>query len=604
MEENFSNDIVQTAVSLYKMGLNVFPVPSPKEVIAWAEEPGYRNTRDKRDASSKPPYLLNPIFNNRLHMCDESCAKRYLNTGKRCLPESLSFNSLFLDKKTGYKANLACMLGRTSGNLMVMDCDSQDSFRNVQEIVFNKKIPHWAYSSFRGGGVLVRVEEGEVKNKDESSICDVQIFGNHHFSVLPPSVHPSGVVYSWLNENPFSNNLCQLKPVSIKQLDWLGAELLYCKKETFSFQKQTNQFDLTEYPNWVSRLSYSNQEFVVNGVKISERNNRLFSAACDIAGNNIDYEIAEDILLQACSKCSPPYPENEACETIQSAYSTKRTPSRKYHVPVDGWQKAIDFSQRFNWTTLGRTWKSDQSVFFAAIDRAKMERNSTFRCSVREIKELSSLSLETVVFALHRLSGNTSYSSKIDIPPLLEIDHSNPQNKVNYYRFTESVLNFTNSEQYFSLVDDSVRNLYIPNPETSAEKDVFKKIGKIGWKIWKYLLENSPKTLSEISNNLEIQKYSVRRVLDETAPLLSENFVIFNKDNKTFKSNLFSEVALKNIAKKFGTDGKSEKVRMHHIREREIRANQKIAKVRDRWLYRRYVREEGINEDTTNPNIK
>ena len=589
MIENGSNDIVLTAQRLYKLGLNVFPVPSPREVLAWAADPSYGAKEKKpRDSNSKPPYLIHVIFNNRLHVCDETCAAITRKTRRGCLAENETFENLFFDPRTGYVANLAVMLGKTSGNLMVIDCDSQDAFKRNLEIVQQKNIPHWAYASFRGGGILVRILEGEVDNKKKCLETDVEIYGNHHYAVLPPSLHPQSIYYSWLNINPIADdNITPLKPVSIRELNWLGISLLYERPSIDSAIKtNATKLDLTGYPTWLSKLSKANQEFVINGTKLSRRNSSLFAAACDMAGNQIEYQAAESLLLDACSKCNPPYPYDEAVRSIHSAYSTPREPAQLRQNNSDQSQIAIEFLKKFNWKLMGGTWKSDMAVFIATIERARAE-NQVFRCTIREITELSNRSIATVINSLNRLACIDNEDSIGGVPSLLVLDHHDDSNNAAYYRFSDSVINWTELEQYLTL-DNSVLNVYIPNPSTDAEKDVEKKIGTLGWKIWKYLLENPRKTRAEIAVALNLHRHSVRRQLHENKTLVLYDFVTFDKTTGDYFGNSFTQEILGHLADTFETSGKSQKVRLGFQRDREIRANQMIGLVREYWLRRRW----------------
>lgn len=598
MDESLDNNIVETAIKLYTLGLNVFPVPSPMEVLAYQEETG----NVEKSKFIKPPYLINVVFNNRLHFCNETCNSRYLGTGKKCLPERALFHNLFYDDVTNYFSNLACMMGRTSGNLMTIDCDSPNAFKKTLAIFQEKEIPHWTYSSNRGGGILVRVLEGEAKNEPKSLIEDVQIYGNHHFVVLPPSIHPSGVYYQWRESNPFSEKDQQvLEPVSIQKLDWLGAKLLRDSYEPFSKDQNYKEIDISGYPKCVAKLSNRNQEFIVKGVNYSERNSRLFSAACDMEANHIDYEKAESLLLVACSKCYPPYPHNEAYRTIQSAFSTTRLPARAFQSPAHNWEIAEEFFKKFNWKLMGATWKSDQAVFLAAIERSRMDKTKSFRCSIREMVELTNRANDTVISSLERLSGRYSQSSSNTIPPLLVLDHYDSVSKAAYYRFSDVVMMQTVLEQYFILEDGSDPNVFIQNPATPAGKDVFKKIGIIGWKIWKYLEENPHKTKIQLAHDLQLPIYSIRRALQVNKPLLANEFVTFDTTTNTFISNPFTEHALELVAIELGSSGKSAKVKEQHIRDREIRANLNIAAVREKWLDRRYRWEKRHNDPSISP---
>ena len=113
---------IQSAASdLFDRGLNVFPIPRPGEIRAKAAK-----TTNNLDPNNKRPYILKPLFSSRMHKCSDECREKHGVPRSGCLPENEMFETLFL------KANIAVMLGRTSGNLFAIDCDSQDSFNKIQ----------------------------------------------------------------------------------------------------------------------------------------------------------------------------------------------------------------------------------------------------------------------------------------------------------------------------------------------------------------------------------------------------------------------------------------------------------------------------------------
>ncbi len=93
--------VQECAIDLYERGFNVFPIPSAHD---W----------NLRGETKKTPYKLEPLFRNRLHYvkdCECSTCRRY------------NFVTLFEN------SNIAIMTGSTSGNLLSIDCDSQEAFK-------------------------------------------------------------------------------------------------------------------------------------------------------------------------------------------------------------------------------------------------------------------------------------------------------------------------------------------------------------------------------------------------------------------------------------------------------------------------------------------
>jgi hypothetical protein len=74
-----------------------------------------------------------------------------------------------------------------------------------------------------------------------------------------------------------------------------------------------------------ARLSRQTLQFVFAGAATGERNHRLFSAACDMAGNSIPFEEARERLLRPALASG--LEEDEADGTIRSAYAKPRAPA-------------------------------------------------------------------------------------------------------------------------------------------------------------------------------------------------------------------------------------------------------------------------------------
>src|SRR5690606_35197987 len=158
-------------------------------------------------------YILQPLFVSRMHVCSRDCPPN-------CLAEVAQFDTLF------EHANIGVMVGRTSGNLVALDCDSQSSFKSLFEELTERQIPFWAYSSYRGGVFLFRLAEGEAANC-QANIANVEIHGNRRYVVVPPSVHPQGIMYQWITPEPYYELPFKEPPpqVSLKNVAFLGVRL-------------------------------------------------------------------------------------------------------------------------------------------------------------------------------------------------------------------------------------------------------------------------------------------------------------------------------------------------------------------------------------------
>jgi hypothetical protein len=112
-------DTQATALDLYARGFNVLPVMR----------------------HDKKPFILEPFFTSRLHHCGEACHHK----GKDDITD------LFTRK------NIGVMTGRTSGNLLGIDCDTHESFIKMGTDLTAHAIPFWARGSHNGGAYFVRL---------------------------------------------------------------------------------------------------------------------------------------------------------------------------------------------------------------------------------------------------------------------------------------------------------------------------------------------------------------------------------------------------------------------------------------------------------------
>ncbi len=104
-------------------------------------------------------------------------------------------------------SNIAVMAGRLSGNLVVLDCDNWDVFERIKTALDAAGIAAWVRNGIDGGQCWLRCADGEVSN---ATVDGVEVLGNRLYSVAPPSIHPSGMVYKWVKRNGFQPPLVPL----------------------------------------------------------------------------------------------------------------------------------------------------------------------------------------------------------------------------------------------------------------------------------------------------------------------------------------------------------------------------------------------------------
>jgi predicted transcriptional regulator len=450
----YYSDTQATAIDLYERGLNVIPLRR----------------------HSKIGFILRPFFTARLHHCGAACNH----------PGRDDITDLFA------RRNIGIMTGRTSGNLLAIDCDSPAAFDVIGKELTARAIPFWAITGSRGGAYLLRLIEGEAASITgrKSHIKDVEIWGNRRLIVMPPSIHPSGIVYQWATPEPrFSLPQRETIPaVSIKALDWLGVQLL---TETRKAWKEPELFGL---PQWAALLSYKNRETFTSAVPVGQRNAVLTAFTYDMAGNGIDYHEAERVTLDYAGRVG--LKRREALDTLKSAYSQDREPARRNGGGQPrAWQRAKAFAESFDWRgEFGRRALKAQAVFMACVERARRDGREVWRASVREVAELANCNKETVADYMHLITEHG----------LIERTNKRPQDRRNtgLYRFAYAS-KFRTLETPCSY---SVRNLDTPNSQ--AEQDIFGAIGLVSWHVWKHLHNTTEASAAAISRRLGLPRSS------------------------------------------------------------------------------------------------
>ncbi|NWG33528.1 MAG: bifunctional DNA primase/polymerase [Chloroflexi bacterium] len=463
------SDVQQTALDLYERGFNVIPL--------------------KRH--EKKPFILKPYFTARLHHCDVTCKHK----GQEDITELFK------------RHNIGVIMGRTSGNLLALDCDSQQSFKQIGQELTARAIPFWAITGSRGGAYLLRILEGEAANQSKSNVKDVQVWGNLHLVVMPPSIHPSGILYQWATPEP---RFClppreTIPAVSIAVLEWLGVTL--ARKA----RRQWQEPELFGLPQWAAVLSYDNRETFGRELSEGERNTRLFALACDMKANGREYHEAETVILDAARRAG--LPDDEASVLVKHAYSKDRTipkvfreeeeksknanskdqePARKVRI----WQRAKDFAGSFDWRgTFGRKANTRRAVYLACVERSRLDGRETWRATIRELAELANMNKDTIPTALQDL-----VTAKL-------IQRVKTDERIGVYRF----VGLSKFRTLYTTGSCSVRNL--DNPKTQAEQDVFGKLGLVAWHVWKYLLDNPSRNAGEIATGTGLPRSSVYSAL-------------------------------------------------------------------------------------------
>jgi DNA-binding MarR family transcriptional regulator len=558
--------VQEYAIDLYKRGFNPFPIPTAHDWNKRGEE--------------KKPYILEPLFRNRLHYL-EGC------TCKTCL--MYNFVTLFEN------SNLAIMCGATSGNLLSVDCDSKAAYDFIGGELLRRGLvfPHvWTFKSGRGGGhYLIRLIEGEAADipQKQSRFEDVQVWASRHFVIVPPSIHPNGALYEWQTPEPLTMLPGDtLKPISVTALDWLGV--------TLEFSKSENEDDANGLPDYAKNLSHASRHTLKHGAKQGGRNSALWSLACDLVGIGLDEDEVTNALQMAADNCEPPYPGGKKDAPIRVivkyAFAKERKPSRSYQSRKTGgaaqdWQRAQAFALSYDWHgNFKGAAKGARRVYHACIERARLDsRGKVFRASVREVSKHTGMSKNTAARYLRLLTGrNSDYKGRplfknVTAEPLLKWHGSEESGA---YKFSFVFGDGTSAKLVQYLITDillyqncTTEKCTTANtmPGTDAEINAFHGLGAYAFQVWRALLVQPARSLYEIAKRLKISQHTAKATVTR---LVSAGLVVFSQSEGLYLANQLTDAQLAIIAADRGTQNKAQEQRERFTLEREKHANKLV----------------------------
>ena len=549
----------RTALDMRRRGINVIPLPTPAQIMA---QPGY----DPQDKGKKPFGILAPYFLDKPHICGPDCQERKKRIGRDCLPPEARFLNLF------YQTNVGMIVGRISGNVVVLDCDTKAAFNTVVEEFETRHLKYWGWHSHNGRGHIVfRLAEGEAENNDKCKIPNVNIMGHSHFACMPPSVHPSGECYMWLPKTePYYNLPMGERPpqLHLADLEFIGIEL--------SRSRKINKEEVYALgaPDSIFGMSVNNLRIFVNAHRYGSRNEEITKVLYDMVGlKNYGMATDEDAIWVTESlgyRCIPPYPQHELDEMIKCALKNKKIkPARHYNKKgIQFWQVAFMFATSHDWT--GRTGQTDRAVFLACCERAKLEMKNCFRASMREVQEIANIGgLNTVQKSLIRLIQ----------AGLLQRTETKDRSAATIYKFTSEVLNPSDEKALFELIHH-IQGDNTVNSETETatatmttqEQDLFKN-HRVAYRVWVYLKNNpdTPKNIAANTKQILDSVYTALRWLKE------QNLAARNSADGLYYGEPVTPEKMERLAAVRGTLGYSDRRKREHIREREIRLSLRTA---------------------------
>lgn len=485
---------------------------------------------------------------------------------------------LFIPVLFDQVCNFAIIMGRTSQNLFTIDCETNEAYEEQGYLLRIHSLPIYSVRTHGvrdGGHYYFRALGGEVENIRSGLIQGLEIRGSRCYVIAPPSVHPiTGRTYEWAErETP------DPPAIDIRQLHWLPLNLI--NKQT---PKKDSLPPLYGIDEELSKLSRNTLEFIYSGAVRGTRNNRLFTALCDMIGNEIDDQSIESLLVDAAE--SSGLDPKEIYATFKSAYSRDREPARppKPSPTPQSWEKALKWAYQHQWE--GRNGQSDRAVFLAMCERARTHSSErgTFRASVREIAELAQISRATAGKSIHRLL-NAGYimGAGYDIHSAARLfcfaTFSNPFEGDSLHEW--ATISIWSIQQWPT---------YETNPPklNTNRNDAFERnaLGKTATLVWQNMLQAhrtlKPKMIAQICNLKLHQVYHALKKLDQ--------YKLVVRRKSGWSAVLVNDEWLEeNVAAAAGTLGRMKARRAKHEIERALKAGWDIIETRDKYERQYYT---------------
>jgi len=414
-----------------------------------------------------------------------------------------------------------------SDNLSVIDCETHETFEGTIRAIEAEGVNTWLVETARGGHVYFRTAEPLGSAKTANSLIELR--GERQYVLAPPSVHPTGKSYDFLNLTT------EIAHVELAQLAFLGIDLKPARPGP-RIPASTLQLLRAREPGYSTR-SEQEQAIVVGLVNIGFEFERILSlfryfpaAGKFLEKNKHDPEEARRWLARGYHKA----------RQLGDSGVVKRIKAMIAAVALRPWT--------------GRTAITDKRVLLAHLGIARRIGSITYEASTRELAEIALVKRQTAARANRRL---------VQSGFLLPIS---PPNAVHARRFS--------LKQNLLIGDHSMGNTQregvVPSYLLEVPEALGGRLGRSAPDIFRLLIIAGPLTVSEIVERSGRCMTTVRKALKAMMEIIDygsgEVLALIEMEDKKYK--IVEEADLKAVARVLGTEGKRSRMRIDHERER------------------------------------
>lgn len=204
-------------------------------------------------------------------------------------------------------ANIGCATGCESG-IVVLDIDAKPDAHSVLK-EFEKRfgdVPSTQMAASGGGGFHFFYSSSKSICTRNKIIQGVDFKADGGYIVLPPSVHPSGRSYEWMNPPSEGIRFSELSDELLKVVD----------KDNGTQPKQTSHFYLLHFGD----------------VQDGDRTDTLTSMIGHLLARKVEPLLVREIALAVnASKFKPPLPQDKILKTLNSFAGRELKKRRAFH---------------------------------------------------------------------------------------------------------------------------------------------------------------------------------------------------------------------------------------------------------------------------------